>query len=394
MHVPFCFHKCHYCDFYSISRQTPERMHAFVDRLLREADSWTDRSAAPIRPRTVFFGGGTPSLLPLDAMARLLRGLRDRFDLSNVDEWTVEVNPATATCEYMAMLLASGVTRISIGAQSFDDRDLKALERHHDPEDVPRTVEFARMVGFSRINIDLIFAVPGQTPERWAKILEQALVLATPHLSCYALTYEPNTPLAVRRRLGHVQPVNEAAEMEMLLTTRRRLAAAMLDAYEISNFAVQGEACRHNLLYWDAGDYIGLGPSAASHVSGIRWKNRAHLGEWERALDTTAELPASEFEVLSLGQRVGEHAMLRLRLAAGIDFASFENRWGIDARQVFADPMDRYLRAGLLTVDARRVALTETGIPVADAIASEFLAAAAKIEPPESADQAPGPHLG
>ena len=162
IHVPFCFHKCHYCDFYSITRQTPERMDRFVDLLLREADQWIDDSVQSLSCNTIFMGGGTPTLLPLEQMQRLLAGIRDRFDLSQVDEWTVEANPATVTDEYCRMLKAAGVNRLSFGAQSFDAGELKTLERHHVPEDVFRSVELARSAGFDRLNLDLIFAIPGQ----------------------------------------------------------------------------------------------------------------------------------------------------------------------------------------------------------------------------------------
>ena len=167
VHVPFCFHKCHYCDFYSITRQTPDRMERFVDLILCEADQWNRaRPRGSWGPRTVFFGGGTPSLLPTDSMARLLRGLANRFDLSAVDEWTVEVNPATASLEYCQMLRAAGVNRLSFGAQSFRPDELATLERHHDPDDVPRSIELARASGFARMNVDLIYAIPGcEEPE-------------------------------------------------------------------------------------------------------------------------------------------------------------------------------------------------------------------------------------
>src|SRR4051812_35920168 len=191
VHVPFCFHKCHYCDFYSITRQTPERMTRFVDLMLREADMWE----GAVRPQTVFFGGGTPSLLPIDQMRRLILGLHERFDFSDLNEWTVEVNPATASLEYCAMLHESGVDRLSFGAQSFDRDELKTLERHHDPDDVPRSIELARAAGFQRLNVDLIYAIPGQSIESWSRSLDAAIALNIPHISAYNLTYEPNTPI-------------------------------------------------------------------------------------------------------------------------------------------------------------------------------------------------------
>ncbi|HRK30213.1 MAG TPA: radical SAM family heme chaperone HemW [Tepidisphaeraceae bacterium] len=376
VHVPFCFHKCHYCDFYSIPSQTDERMRAFVDRLLAEAALWR-ASAVELRPRTIFFGGGTPSLLPLDAMRRLLEGLQSLFDLAQVDEWTIEVNPATAERDYCCMLRECGATRLSFGAQSFDRAELKMLERHHNPDDVARSVALARAAGFERINVDLIFGIPGQTMRSWLHSLETAISLGTPHISCYALTYEPNTPMAVKKRVGTIVAIDEAVELQMLQETRRRLAVKGMAPYEVSNFARPGEACRHNLLYWDGGSYLGFGPSAASHVHGVRWKNRGHIGEWERAIDDST-LPAAEVEQLTQPQRMGEHAMLRLRLTDGIDVADFAARWNDDPITRFADPITRYGRQGLLVASEKSIRLTEAGVAVADAIAAEFLTTAGR----------------
>ncbi len=375
IHIPFCFHKCHYCDFYSITRQSPQRMDAFVDLILAEAELWLNGNFTDtIQPRTIFFGGGTPSLLPLDAMRRLLQQLRKRFDLSRVEEWTVEVNPATAQADYCQMLRAGGVDRLSFGAQSFNATELQTLERHHDPEDVPRSIQMAREATFQRLNVDLIYAIPGQDLDSWAKSLEAALVLGTTHLSCYNLTYEPNTPMGVKKRLGRIKTVEEDIELAMLHHTRRRLADAGLPPYEISNYAVPGQECRHNLMYWTGGNYIGLGPSAASHVDGHRWRNRPHLGEWERAV-SSGEPPAIELEILPPHRRAGELAMLMLRLSKGIEFVEFKARTGFDARVVFADPIERFALIGLLNVDDQRICLTERGVEVADALAGEFLCA-------------------
>jgi len=375
VHIPFCFHKCHYCDFYSITRQSPDRMERFVDLILREAEGWT-LTPTRLAPRTIFFGGGTPTLLPPPAMRRLIEGLAARLDLMAVEEFTVEANPATVDGEYAAMLRSLGVNRLSLGAQSFDPKDLKALERHHDPQDVPESLELARAAGFSRLNLDLIYAVPGQTLESWARSLDSAIALGTEHLSCYALTYEPNTPLAVRRRLGHFDAVEESTELAMMRWTRRRLAEAGLRAYEISNFARPGCECRHNLLYWDGGNYIGLGPSAASHVQGVRWKNKAHLGEWEAAVDAGGDmgLPLMEFERLDTSRRASEYVYLRLRLAEGVGLDELESRFPGSLGRL--TPLaQRLSNMGVLRLDEARWTLTDRGVEVADAVASEFLTA-------------------
>jgi oxygen-independent coproporphyrinogen-3 oxidase len=373
VHVPFCFHKCHYCDFYSITRQSDDRMAKFVDLILAEAEMWTKPGMAVARGlRTVFFGGGTPSLLPLPLMRKLLRGLRDRFDLSLIEECTVEANPATLELNYAQMLREEGVTRLSIGAQSFKPSELAMLERHHDPADVVRSMEIARAAGFMRLNVDLIYAVPGQDLSSWSESLEAAMSLSTPHISCYNLTYEPNTPMAVRKRLGHFEPVSEDIELEMMHHTRARLTGAGYRAYEISNYAIPGEECQHNLVYWTGGNYIGLGPSAASHVEGWRWKNRPHLREWENAIDA-GNLPASDIESLTSNQRAGELAMLLLRLDRGIEFKMFEDKTGHDPRNLFADQIDRLHRTRLINVDHTSIRLADAGIQVADAVAAEFL---------------------
>jgi oxygen-independent coproporphyrinogen-3 oxidase len=373
VHVPFCFHKCHYCDFYSITRQSPERMARYVDLVLREAEQWARAERIELRPRTVFFGGGTPTLLPIDQMSRLLDGLRRRIDLGGVNEWTIEANPATVTAEYCQMLRAAGVDRLSFGAQSFDPHELQILERHHDPEDVPRSLDLARAAGFERLNLDLIFAIPGQDLSSWGRSLERAISLGTSHLSCYGLTYEPNTPIAVRRRLGHVTAAEESLELDMLRHTRRRLTEAGLPPYEVSNYARPGEECRHNLVYWTGGNYVGLGPSAASHVEGWRWRNRPHLGEWERAAVSDNALPAIEVETLSPARRAGELAMLELRLSRGVNFSDFAARTNYDARRLWHDVLDRYSRAGLLWISDAAFGLTDRGLVVADALSAEFL---------------------
>lgn len=419
VHIPFCFHKCHYCDFYSITRQGPERMERFVELMLREADEWLASRPGPTpRPRTVFFGGGTPSLLPEPLMRRLIEGLRERFDFAGLEEWTVECNPATVSRDYCGMLRKMGVDRLSFGAQSFDPAELRTLERHHDPADVAASLAMARDAGFERLNIDLIYAIPAQSLESWMRSLEAAIALGTTHLSCYALTYEPNTPMAVKKRQGTIEAAPDELELAMMRHTRERLIDAGLPPYEISNYASSGQgavgsgqrkndsrgpvldtgtandtsprrllspppaahcpppthsnACRHNLMYWNGGNYIGLGPSAASHVEGWRWKNKPHLGEWERAVEADT-VPAMDAERLTPRQRAGELAMLQLRLTEGIRVDQFLARTNHDPRELFAPQIEQLARVGLIACDGCGITLTDSGLPVADAVAAEFL---------------------
>ena len=371
VHVPFCFHKCHYCDFYSITRQSAERMERFVDLILIEAQRW-GQFRGKIEPKTVFFGGGTPSLLPLEQMRRLLDGLRTVFDLSQVNEWTIECNPATTSGEYLTMLRENGVDRLSFGAQSFDPKELAILERHHEPADVRKSVELARQAGFERLNVDLIYAIPGQDLASWAMSLEEAIALSTEHVSCYGLTYESNTPMAVKKRLGVIRAVEDEVELEMLHHTRRRLGEAGYFPYEISNYAKHGEECRHNLLYWNGGNYLGLGPAAAAHVEGNRWKNRPHLGEWEAAMAKN-QVPAMDVEKLRPSQRASELIMLQLRLSQGVDVAAVEKLSGVNPLQAHAQILDRLEKLNLIRVTDDYFYLTESGIAVSDSIAGQFV---------------------
>jgi oxygen-independent coproporphyrinogen-3 oxidase len=371
VHIPFCFHKCHYCDFYSITRQSAERMERFVELMLMEARGWTDRPPH-IRPKTVFFGGGTPSLLPQIEMQRLIRGLREIFDCSSVGEWTIECNPATVSAEYLEMLRGNGVDRLSFGAQSFDRTELATLERHHDPEDVARSIGLARAAGFERLNVDLIYAIPGQDLASWSRSLEAAIALGTDHLSCYGLTYEHNTPMAVKKRLGAIRAVEDEIELEMLHHTRKRLGEIGFGAYEISNYARMRQECRHNLLYWNGGNYLGLGPAAASHMAGHRWRNRPHLGEWESSIAEN-RLPGIDVEHLTAAQRGSELIMLQLRLAAGVDIGAVEKLSGVSPLAEHAEAIRRLANLKLINLSDNHIHLTEAGINIADTISAEFL---------------------
>lgn len=307
-------------------------------------------------------------------MQKLIDGLKKLLDLSGVIEWTVEVNPATSDREYLAMLLGHGVNRLSLGAQSFDPRELQMLERHHHPRDVEQSLRSAIDVGFERLNLDLIYAIPGQTLGSWKRSLEQAISLQTGHLSCYGLTYEPNTPMAVRRRIGEFQPVDESVELQMLRSTRDMLCAHGLPAYEISNYARPGDECLHNLIYWKADNYLGLGPSAASHLEGHRFKNRPHLREWEQGV-MNQQLPVIEHERLTPEQRMNERVWLGLRLQEGVRFED------LIRYHVTSDPYDYYRsglqklsESGLIEVSNTGFCLTERGIPIADSVVAELLA--------------------
>jgi oxygen-independent coproporphyrinogen-3 oxidase len=368
--VPFCLHKCHYCDFYSLVETGPEsRQPAFTDRLIEEIRAAGPWLGGPLE--TIFVGGGTPTLLEPDLWSRLLAAIRADLDLRPGYEFTVEANPDTLSPDLLEVLAAGGVNRLSMGAQSFDPALLKTLERTHDPANVRRGVELARSAGITNINLDLIFGIPGQRPEGWATDLDAVLALEPTHLSCYNLTYEPNTPLAAKLRRGAIQRVEEDLEAEMYEATIDRLARAGFEHYEISNWARPGRACRHNLLYWRNRSWWPLGPGAAGHVDGVRWKNAPRLGEYLRVRPLP---PITEVEQLDPDGRIGEILMLGLRLLEGIGLDRLESLLAAgDRGQARRLAVERHTAAGLLEQPDGRLRFTRAGLLLADTVLADLL---------------------
>jgi oxygen-independent coproporphyrinogen-3 oxidase len=370
--VPFCFHKCHYCDFYSIvDRQ--DRQEAFVTRLLRELAAiapWAGRL------ETVFVGGGTPSLLRVDLWERLLAGLHERLAFAHAAEFTVECNPETVTPDLMGVLAGGGVNRVSIGAQSFESRHLKTLERWHDPTNVARAVALARDAGIARQSVDLIFGIPGQTVGEWESDLAAALALGTTHLSCYDLTYEPATALTARRDRGEVTPADEDDEVEMYAASVRATQAAGLARYEVSNYARPGDECRHNLAYWRQEEWLAAGPSASGHLAGYRWKNTPRLDDY-LSLDEGGFAPIADREPPDAARALRERIMTGLRLAEGLD----SPRLLTDARAACGERSASALRSsarahelkGDLSTASGRWRLTDSGFLLADGIAGDLM---------------------
>jgi oxygen-independent coproporphyrinogen-3 oxidase len=377
IHIPFCRHKCHYCDFYSIV-DARDRQGSFADRLIRELRALSPWGGRPLS--TIFVGGGTPSLLSLPLWEQLLAALHEVFDLSNMGtgrgEFTVECNPETVKPDLLKVLRSGGVNRLSMGAQSFNPAHLKTLERKHDPASVARAIDMARNVGFERLSVDLIFAIPGQTLEDWRTDLNTVLSLELEHVSAYALTYEPNTPLGVRLARGEVQRVDEELEADMFALTRSVLHDAGLPAYEVSNFAKPGSECRHNLAYWRQEWWLAAGPSASAHVGGHRYKNVVRLDDYlGESRDGFA--PIRDYEAPDPRRALSEWIMTGLRLREGIDARL------LGARAEALDPraparvgaLTHRLREQGLLAGCERLALTESGILIADRIIVDFLRA-------------------
>jgi len=380
LHVPFCSHKCHYCDFYSIV-DTRDRQASFTDRLIEEL-TFLARFAANTPLRTIFVGGGTPSMLAPDLWIRLIAHLERHFDLSAIrsgnGEWTVECNPDSVTTQLADTLAQGGVNRISMGAQSFNAAHLKTLERTHNPQNIPPALATFHRAGIRRTNLDLIFGIPGQTLADWQSDLALALSLGTQHISCYDLTYEPGTAMTARLRRGDFQPADEDVEVDMFETTIDTLANAGLDRYEVSNYAVPGQECQHNLAYWRQSPWLAAGPSASAFVEGHRWKNVPRLDDYLHGANVSPP-PVRDHEPPDAARLLKERLMTGLRLREGIHAASLFDPAdqlrpgaGLRLRSVAA----RHIETGHMLPDtSSALRLTRAGMLIADAVVIDFLAA-------------------
>ncbi len=370
VHIPFCTAKCGYCDFNSYARQE-HLVPSYTRTLVREAQLW--RSATRGRAvETIFFGGGTPSLMPLDEMRALIDGLRAAFEIAPGTEVTLEANPGSLDEPYLRGLRDLGVNRLSIGVQSFHDDELRALDRLHSAEQARGAFAAARAAGFDNLNVDLIFGLPEQPIERWQQTLEQAIALAPEHLSCYALTVEEGTPLARDVARGRTPAPDADAQADHYEWTQQRLADAGYEHYEISNWARPGRRCRHNLIYWEAREYLGLGAGAHSHLDGVRFANAKLPQQYQSLVDESCQ--ASEGgggdtpmrqvvsgETLTPELATADALILGLRLIEGIDLARFETRFGADPLDLYGGRLREPLEAGLLERENDRLRLTERG---------------------------------
>lgn len=378
LHIPFCVRKCVYCDFYSVETGTgpigqrlrnPLPGHEeFLDALETEL-----RGLPPsFRPTTLFIGGGTPTELSDSDLARLFSMLHQYVDLSAVREWTCEVNPGTLTIEKGHCLKHSGVNRVSLGAQSFDPENLAFLGRIHAGNDIPLAYELSRRAGFDHINVDLIYGIPGSNLEKTANDIQTVVRLDPEHVSCYALTFEEGTPLMEMKRSGHVSEADDEAVMDHYRLICRILSDAGYVRYEISNFSRPGRQCRHNLLYWSGGEYIGCGPSAHSHWKGRRYANVRQLSAYLSRIEERGQ--AQDFaEELPPEAKARETLVMWLRRTDGVPADEFRATTGFDYRDIAGESIDELIAEGLLALDHARLRLTESGIWVSNRIFAELI---------------------
>lgn len=365
IHIPFCLKKCRYCDFCSSPSFGTEARERYIKRLTEEIGTY--RAAGKLPVDTVFFGGGTPSLLTPRETEKILSAIAETFVVFPDAEISVEANPKTVTREKLSEYRRLGINRISIGLQSINENEQKILGRIHNADDFYRAVQDVASAGFDNFNVDIMYGIPAQTEESFARTLDTVLSVHPAHVSAYSLILEKGTPLYKERRTLPLPTEDEEIRMVDLLG--EKLARAGIFRYEISNYAKAGYACRHNLKYWRGEDYIGVGMAAASCFRGVRYVNTTKRDEYFS--DSYAQYRQSE--TLTEADRRFEYVMLRLRLCEGFSLADYRERFGADFRSGREEKLEELKNGGYMKEEGGRLFLTTAGLYVSNTILSQIL---------------------
>ncbi len=326
IHFPYCIHKCSYCDFYSIENLNSR--NRFAESLAKEISLKTATCKKKPVIKTIFFGGGTPSLMKPHHFDKINNAIFDNFDLAANYEWTIECNPGAIDTKNLNHYKQAGVNRISFGVQSFNENELKFLERIHSINDIYNSISIARKAGFDNINIDLMFALPNQTLQSWHNTLEKAIELGTEHISAYSLIYEEGTPLHSSFVQGKVTQTDEDEDYIFYKTAYNKLSKAGFMQYEVSNYAKDNKTCQHNINYWKQGEYYSFGPSAHGYLNNTRYWNYRDNDIYFNKLESS-QLPVENTEKLNVNQLMLERIYLELR-AEGLNLERFNIDFGID----------------------------------------------------------------
>jgi len=365
LHVPFCIHRCGYCNF-SVVAGRDDLVDSYLQAIVKEL-SWLGQ---PCEVDTLYFGGGTPTYLPPAQLQQLCDTVLAWHPLAKGYEWTVEANPGDLDEQRLRVLAEAGVNRLSLGAQSFRDGKLELLERDHQADEIYKAVDLARQAQMS-ISLDLIFAAPGETLSEWQVDLEKAIQLQPDHISTYGLTYEQGTTFWNRRSHGELSSVPEELERDMYVTAIDRLQEAGFEHYEISNFAHPGRRSRHNETYWSGQGYYAAGPGAARYVEGIRETNHGSTTTYLKRV-LADESPVAERECLDQEQQAREYLVFGLRRLEGVSRQRFSQQTGLDLDELAGDVTSHYVEAGMLADDGESLRLTRQGLLISDALWPDF----------------------
>ena len=381
IHIPFCIRKCRYCDFYSAPSGEAER-EAYTAALIREIREYPLRPDMPDMParayagklQSIYFGGGTPSVLTPGQIGRILAAVMARFGSGADPEITMEINPGTDAASHMRDYAAAGINRLSIGIQSFRDAELRLLGRIHDSADAQRTVEAAREAGLLNFSLDIMSALPGQTMEDLMYSLEKAVSLEPAHLSVYSLILEPGTPFAAMQEAGTLPALpDEDTEREMAHACERFLGSEGYARYEISNYSRPGKESVHNTGYWTGRAYRGFGAAAASYIGDVRFTAAADTAGYIDAVRAGRPVPLAEQILLTESDRMEEYMFLGLRMKEGVSEAEFAGRFHRSIRDVYGPVLQEHLQAGLLEEADGRFRLTPYGTDVSNRVMADYL---------------------
>jgi len=373
IHVPFCLQKCGYCSFYSVAG-AKSWYGRFVKAVLRQISQAAPASwARQRRPRTLFLGGGTPSVLPAESIVSLVRQCIQEFNCADEElEITVEVNPATIDYAGLCALRRAGVNRLSIGVQSLDDNELLCLGRVHNGAEARESVVLARRAGFTSLSLDLMYGLPGQSAAGWRNTLDQAVDLAPDHLSMYELTIESDTPFCRQQDKGQLNLPVEEEVLAMMEYSLEATQKAGLHRYEISNYARPGYECRHNSNYWLNGSYFGFGPGAVSCCSGERTTAITDVARFCKLVESGQSV-ITEQERLTREQRFRETVIMGLRMSCGIAVSSLEQRFSLHPVDYYGTVLKRLVDQELIVLNCGRLQLTPTGFLLANRVMSELV---------------------
>ena len=385
IHIPFCETKCPYCDFNTYAG-IEGLIPTYMDALAQEIRLWST-ALGPVTIGTIFFGGGTPSYVPPEHIGRLLNTVRSAFALAHDAEITLESNPGDIAEERLAGWRAAGVNRLSIGVQSLDDELLQLLGRRHTSQQATDAFHHTQAAGFGSVNLDLMYGLPHQSLNQWRQTLQDTLALGPQHLSLYCLTLEEGTPMEAWVRDGSVPTPDPDLAADMYELAEETAGRAGFEHYEISNWALPGHACRHNLIYWRNRSYLGIGPGAHSYLQGHRFANLSsprgyiqRVSRWAKGASRPKDFrsalrdgPVDMMEGVDTRLEMGETMMLGLRLADGVTENSFRARFGRELRDVFGTPISELQDVGLLQWNGDRLSLTTRGRLLGNEVFQRFL---------------------
>lgn len=366
IHIPFCVSKCRYCDFLSMPYDYDVR-EQYTMSLCKEIERFAKEHADEYVVNSVFFGGGTPSILEPELFEKIISTVRDNFKMNTDSEITIECNPGTVTYDKLGTYKENGVNRISFGLQSANDSELKALGRIHTFSDFMDSYDNALKAGFNNINVDIMSELPSQGIEGYRNTLEKVLSLDIKHISAYSLIIEEGTPFFEMNEKGLLKLPSEEDERQMYYMTEELLAKNGFHRYEISNYARDGYECRHNKIYWERGEYVGFGLGAASLISDIRYSNTRDMKEYLEDFSS-----GRENEILSLEDKMSEFMFLGLRMTKGIEISEFERQFKSDIYDIFGSEIKKHVGNGLLVEKEGRLMLTGKGFDLSNYVFADF----------------------